>query len=96
MARSKPVKIHSFPGVSTEDMVSYLMPLINKRPDHILLHIGTNNLATSSPQETAENILAFNTNDNQLRHRGIRCSVFITTLSTKKQVRNYSSLFSTG
>ena len=39
MARSKSVKIHSFPGAMTEDMVSYLTPLINKRPDYILLHI---------------------------------------------------------
>ena len=58
MARSKSVKIHNFPGAMTEDMVSCLTPLINKRSDYILSHIGTNNLATDSPQEIAENILA--------------------------------------
>ena len=72
MARSKSVKIHSFPGATTEDMVSYLTPLINKRPDHILLHIGTNNLATDSPQEIAENILALT---QMTTDKSIGCSV---------------------
>ena len=72
MTRSKSVKIHSFPGATTEDMVSYLTPLINKRPDHILLHIGTNNLATDSPQEIAESILALT---QMITHKGIGCSV---------------------
>ena len=72
MARSKSVKIYSFPGATTEDMVSYLMPLINKKPDHILLHIGTNNLATDSPQEIAENILGLT---QMITDKGIGCSV---------------------
>ena len=58
MARSKSVKIHSFLGATAEDMVSYLTSLINKRPDHILSDFGTNNLATDSRQEIAENKLA--------------------------------------
>ena len=72
MARSKSVKIHSFPGATNKDMVSYFTPLINKRPDHILLHIGTNNLATDSPQEIAENILALT---QMITYKGIGCSV---------------------
>ena len=72
MARSKSVKIHSFPGTTTEDVVSYLTPLINKRPDHILLHIGTNNLVTDSPQEIAENILALT---QMVTDKGIACAV---------------------
>ena len=72
MARSKSVKIHSFPGATTEDIASYLTPLINKRPDHILSHIGTNNLVTDSPQEIAENILALT---QMITDKGIGCSV---------------------
>ena len=58
MSRNKTVKVNSFPGATTEDMASYLNPLINRKPDHILLRVGTNNLATDSPQEIAENIVA--------------------------------------
>ena len=49
MSRNKSVKVHSFSGATTEDMESYLIPLINKKPDHVLLHVGTNNLATDTP-----------------------------------------------
>ena len=47
------------------------MPLINKRPDHIPLHIGTNNLATDSPKEIAD-ILAVT---QMITDKGIGCSV---------------------
>ena len=71
MARSKSAKIHSFPGAMTEDKVSYLTPLINKRPDYILSHIGTNNLARDSPQEIAENILVLT---QMITDKAIGCS----------------------
>ena len=72
MSRNKSVKVNSFPGATTEDMVSYLNPLINRKLDHILLHVGTNNLATDSPQEIAENIAALT---KLIIDRGIECSV---------------------
>ena len=72
MSRNKSVKVNSFPGATTEDIVSYLNPLINRKPDHILLHVGTNNLATDSPQEIAENIVALT---KLITDRGIECSV---------------------
>ena len=73
MSRNKSVKVNSFPGATTEDMVSYPPnPLINRKPDHILLHVGTNNLATDSPQQIAENIVALT---KLITDRGIECSV---------------------
>ena len=72
MSRNKSVKVNSFPGAATEDMVSYLNPLINRKPDHILLHVGTNSLATDSPQEIAENIVALTM---LITYRGIECLV---------------------
>ena len=58
MSRNKSVKVSCFPGATIQDMVSYLKPLINRKPDHLLIHIGANNLSTDSPQEIAENIAA--------------------------------------
>ena len=49
MSRNKCVKVSCFPGATTQDMVSYLKPLINRKPDHLLIHIGANNLSTDSP-----------------------------------------------
>ena len=57
MSRNKCVKVHSFSGATPEDMESYLIPLINKKPDHMLLHVGTNNLAIDTPEVSAEKVL---------------------------------------
>ena len=72
MSRNKSVKVHSFSGATTEDMESYLIPLINKKPDHILLHVGTNNLATDTPEVIVEKLLRL---VNMITSKGIQCSV---------------------
>ncbi len=48
----------SFSGSKIEDMKDYLKPLIRRKPDEIILHIGTNNLKDSSamPQQLGEGI----------------------------------------
>ena len=57
MFRNKSVKVHSFSGATTEDMESYLIPLINKKSYHILLYVGTNNLAMDTPEVIVEKLL---------------------------------------
>ena len=42
MSRNKRVKISSFPGANTDDMKDFLTPLLRKKPDELILHIGTN------------------------------------------------------
>ena len=44
MARDNAVKVYTFPGASCEDMENYPVPLTNRKPDKILLHVGTNDL----------------------------------------------------
>ena len=36
------VKVRPFSGATTEDMRSYLLPLLKKEPTTVILHIGTN------------------------------------------------------
>jgi hypothetical protein len=52
------VAVKSFSGSKIEDMKDYLKPLNRRKPDKIILHIGTNNLKDSSatPQQLAEGI----------------------------------------
>jgi hypothetical protein len=38
------VAVKSFSSSKLEDMKDYLKPLIRRKPDEIILHIGTNNL----------------------------------------------------
>ena len=42
MSRNKSVKVSCLPRATTQDIVSYLEPLINRKPDHLLIHIGAN------------------------------------------------------
>ena len=44
MAGDGKVKINSFPSAATQDLHHYLKPLLARKPDHIILHCGTNNL----------------------------------------------------
>ena len=49
LSRNKTVKVHTFPGSTTEDIESFLIPLLKRKPDQILLHVGTNDLKSYSP-----------------------------------------------
>ena len=69
---NKSVKVYSFSGATADDMESFLVPLLNKNPDHIMLHVGTNNLVMDSPEVIADKILSLT---NMITSRGIKCSV---------------------
>ena len=38
------VTIMKHPGCSTEDMADYIKPIVRKKPDTTLLHVGANDL----------------------------------------------------
>jgi lysophospholipase L1-like esterase len=48
------VVVKSFAGATIEDMEDYLKPIIRKRPESIILHVGTNDLKNLSPKQVAE------------------------------------------
>ncbi|CAB4045510.1 Scavenger receptor cysteine-rich type 1 M130, partial [Paramuricea clavata] len=43
------VSIKTFPGAGVDEMTHYVKPTLQKKPKHIILHIGTNDLQTKSP-----------------------------------------------
>ena len=45
--RDKNVKAKNFPGAAIDVMYDYIKPLFKKRPDHITLHVSTNNTVNS-------------------------------------------------
>ena len=47
LSRHKCVKVYSFSGADTTDMNDFIKPLLKRRPDGVILHIGTNNLAST-------------------------------------------------
>ena len=51
------VVVKSFPGANTNNIMKhYLMPTVDKSPQQIILHVGTNDLRDHSPTVVAENI----------------------------------------
>ena len=51
------VVVKSFHGAATNDMKHYLMPTIDKSPQQIILHLGTNYRHDHTPTVVAKNIV---------------------------------------
>ena len=72
MSRKKKVKVQTFSGATTQDMKDYIKPLVAKKPAHIYLHIGTNDVANLSADQVKDNIFEIARN---IRNKGINCTV---------------------
>ena len=57
MSRDKRIKVTSFSGATIEDMDDFLTPIMQRKLDGIILHVGTNNLQNESPGMNVNNIL---------------------------------------
>ena len=78
MSRQKSVKVYSFSGADTEDMERFLQPLINKKPDQIILHIGTNDVSNGvSVKQATDQIMAL---CEKIKAHGIKCTFPSITL----------------
>ena len=51
MSSKRVVKVRKFPGATTDDMYHYLMPVLQKQPDNVILHVGTNDASTCNSSE---------------------------------------------
>ena len=57
MSSKRVVKVRKFPGATTDNMYHYLMPLIQKQPDNVILHRGRNDASFCNSSETVNSIL---------------------------------------
>ena len=77
MSRTKTVKTHSFSGANTKEMEYFLKPLLERKPSHIILHVGTNDLDQGSLcNEVAEKIINLGRN---IVNKGTTCTVSMLT-----------------
>ena len=56
MSFRRNIKIRFFPGARIQDMYYYLVPLLRKRPDKIILHVGTNDVPHMKADEMLEEL----------------------------------------
>ena len=61
LSKKYPVKVRPFPGASADDMHHYLRSLLQKCPDTIILHVGTNNCVNESSRVVLYKILEVKT-----------------------------------
>ena len=70
------VKVRYFPGARTDDMYDCMKPLLQKFPDYIILHIGTNDVLDNTSREILDKIVKLKTYiQNELR----KCKITIST-----------------
>ena len=46
----------TFPGATVDDMESYIIPTLNRKPDVLVIHCGTNDLAKEDPMKIATSL----------------------------------------
>ena len=44
MSSKRVIKVTRFPGATISDMYHYLIPLLEKKPDHVILHVSINDV----------------------------------------------------
>ena len=79
MSRAKKVKVQSFPGATCRDME----PIISMGPDHVILHVGTNELSSSKVKEVVSKIVSL---ANKLKEHGI--NVIVSSLIIRSSPLN--------
>ena len=65
LSRNKKIIIRFFPGTKTEDLQYHLIPYLKKKPDNIIIHIGTND----SPCKSEDLIYKEFLNVKQITHK---------------------------
>ena len=56
LSRKFDVSAHCFPGATVQDMNDYIKPVLQRKPDKIVLHVGTNNLRDDRPKDIKKKI----------------------------------------
>ena len=58
MSTKSKIKVRYFPGAKIKDMYHYAIPLLKKRPENIILHLGTNDAPYKSGTDIVKDLIA--------------------------------------
>ena len=56
LSRKFDVSAHCFPGATVQDMNDYIKPVLQRKPDKIVLHVGTKNLRDDRPKDVKNKV----------------------------------------
>ena len=74
--KDRPVKVRNFPGATVADMEHYLIPIIQKKPSNIILHVGTNDAKNLPSRTVLDNLLKLKA---LVKDSLLTCKVFVST-----------------
>ena len=56
MSRRKTIKVRTLPGALINDMKFFAVPLLKKKPDKVIMYVGTNDAPHFTPDEIFKNM----------------------------------------
>jgi len=79
-SRVNQVSVRSFSGATSKDMIDYCKPLVNKKPNKLIFHVGTNDL-TKNIVDSREN---FETIIKYVRQVSPNTEIVLSNVCTRK------------
>ena len=78
------VSIKAHPGATAEDLIHYIKPIINKKPDQVIIHCGTNDIPNN-----IKSIDNFKQIDDYVKVNSPETKLVLSTIITRKDVQTY-------
>ena len=57
LSQKRKVKVKNFSGVNARDMHNHIKPILQRKPEYIISHIGTNDALNLPPNEILDKVL---------------------------------------
>ena len=57
MSGKRVIKVRKVPGATISDMYHYLIPLLEEKTDHVILHAATNDVINYKGEEIVDKLL---------------------------------------
>ena len=89
LSRNRKVKVRFFPGAKMTDFYYYLVPLLKKKPDNIILHFGTNDAPYKNKDELYKELKSIK---DFIKKRHPSCKVYISAPILWSDNKNANSI----
>ena len=89
LSRNRKVKVRFFPGAKMTDFYYYLVPLLKKKPDNIILHFVTNDAPYKNEDELYKELKSIK---DFLKKRHPSCKVYISAPILRSDNKNANSI----
>ena len=82
------VAVKSFSGATVEGMKDFLRRTIRRQPDKLVIHVGTNDIRSSTPQDIADEITEV---AQQFKQESRNTKIVISSLITRSDNPEFTS-----